>query len=105
MAMLVIQTQVYENYGAHDWDGTGFCPEYWKPKSGNEYKLLNVDLSANLAALVDGLRAKIECNDNYFHEYIIDWFVESDDYLTYSEQLQIKLHGKVQRPSSRFLAA
>jgi len=27
---LVITTQVYENYGVHDWDGRGECPQYWK---------------------------------------------------------------------------
>jgi hypothetical protein len=26
MVMLVIRTQYHENYGAHDWDGTGECP-------------------------------------------------------------------------------
>ena len=34
---LHIQTQVYENYGAHDWDGEGQCPQYWKAKGGNDY--------------------------------------------------------------------
>jgi hypothetical protein len=34
---LVISTQVYENYGAHDWDGTGECPQYWKAKGGSDY--------------------------------------------------------------------
>lgn len=33
----VIQTQIRENYGAHDWDGVGECPEYWKFKGGNTY--------------------------------------------------------------------
>ena len=31
--------QVRENYGAHDWDGTGECPQYWKSK-GASYKLV-----------------------------------------------------------------
>ena len=34
---LLISTQVYENYGAHDWDGTGECPQYWKAKGGSDY--------------------------------------------------------------------
>ena len=34
MVMLVIRTQIHENYGAHDWDGTGECPQYWKAKGG-----------------------------------------------------------------------
>ena len=31
---LHIETQTQENYGAHDWDGTGVCPQYWKFKGG-----------------------------------------------------------------------
>ena len=40
--MLVIRTQYMENYGAHNWDGTGECPQYWKMKGGYDYKILNV---------------------------------------------------------------
>jgi len=32
--LLVITTQLQENYGAHDWDGQGACPQYWKFKGG-----------------------------------------------------------------------
>ena len=34
---IVIETQVRENYGAHDWDGEGECPQYWKSKGGYTY--------------------------------------------------------------------
>ena len=34
---VVIATQYLENYGAHDWDGEGVCPQYWKPKGGSTY--------------------------------------------------------------------
>ena len=37
MQTLVIQTQHKENYGAHNWDGTGECPQHWKFKGGNTY--------------------------------------------------------------------
>ena len=40
--MLVIHTQYQENYGAHDWDGKGVCPQYWKFKDGTEYKITGV---------------------------------------------------------------
>ena len=33
MSKLLITTQVYENYGSHDWDGEGECPQYWKAKA------------------------------------------------------------------------
>ena len=35
---LLITTQTQENYGAHDWDGEGACPQYWKFKGGMDYK-------------------------------------------------------------------
>lgn len=28
--------QYSENYGAHDWDGKGACPQYWKMKGSHE---------------------------------------------------------------------
>lgn len=34
---VVVMTQCAENYGAHDWNGVGQCPQYWKMKGGNEY--------------------------------------------------------------------
>jgi hypothetical protein len=36
---LMITTQIQENYGAHDWDGVGACPQYWKFKgvAENDY--------------------------------------------------------------------
>ena len=52
---LVIQTQYKENYGAHDWDGKGECPQYWKFKGGDTYVVRNVnntDLLPQLEALI-----------------------------------------------------
>jgi hypothetical protein len=34
-----VQTQYRENYGAHNWDETGECPQYWKNKGGETYVL------------------------------------------------------------------
>ena len=39
---IVVQTQYSENYGAHDWDGTGECPQYWKQKGGETYVVTGV---------------------------------------------------------------
>ena len=39
----LITTQYRENYGAHDWDGTGECPQYWKNKGGYDY-MINIKL-------------------------------------------------------------
>ena len=34
-----VQTQYRENYGAHNWDETGECPQDWKNKGGDTYVL------------------------------------------------------------------
>jgi len=34
---IIMNTQFHENYGAHDWDGNGTCPQYWKTKGGEEH--------------------------------------------------------------------
>lgn len=37
MATVTITAQYKENYGAHDWDGEGTCPQYWKNKGGHRF--------------------------------------------------------------------
>lgn len=98
---LLITTQVYENYGAHDWDGTGSCPQYWKAKGGNDYVIKNFkgnrrrSLADSATEAVMGLRSQIESNDMFFYEKIIDWSIKSDDYLTEFEQSQLDYEGKI----------
>ena len=43
----VIQTQFLENYGAHDWDGEGECPQRWKPKGGDTY-IIDMTIRQNM---------------------------------------------------------
>lgn len=33
---IVVFYQYMENYGASDWNGTGECPQHWKPKGSHE---------------------------------------------------------------------
>jgi len=93
--MLVITTQVYENYGAHDWDGTGECPLYWKAKGGSEYKVLGVPLNIDYQEVVDMVGNQIERYNNYVTESITGWSIESDDYLSDFEQSQLKWDGEI----------
>jgi len=37
---VIITTQYRENYGAHDWDGTGDCPQGWKMKGAHLFSLM-----------------------------------------------------------------
>jgi len=78
---LVIQTQYKENYGAHDWDGKGECPQYWKFKGGETYVFSNIKPSEVQRIIADGiptLTSLIESADDYAEEYITDWSFEDD---------------------------
>ena len=78
---LVIQTQHKENYGAHDWDGEGECPQYWKFKGGNTYVVERI-LPKQAVKIIDGgiptLTGLIESKDEYFEEYITSWETMND---------------------------
>jgi hypothetical protein len=96
MAKLLITTQVYENYGAHDWDGVGQCPSYWKAKGGSDYvvkKFKGGSTDATLAIMA--LRSQIESDNDHFRETIIDFRIVKDDYLTEFEQSQLDYEGKI----------
>ena len=92
---LLITTQNYENYGAHDWDGVGECPQYWKAKGGSDYVVKNFTNFNNTTEVVMALRGQIEEDSEYFRSSIIDWEVVADDYLTEFEQMQLDYEGKI----------
>ena len=96
MAKLLITTQVYENYGAHDWDGVGQYPQYWKAKGGSDYVVKKFRGSAfDTTTAAMALRSQIEQDSNYFRETIIDYRLVKDDYLTEFEQSQLDYEGKI----------
>ena len=95
MVMLVIRTQIHENYGAHDWDGTGECPQYWKAKGGTEYNILDVPLNINYNEFVKFALTGIETDTDYFNEYMVDWTVEEDNYLSWFERSQLQFDGAI----------
>jgi hypothetical protein len=69
--IVVISTQFRENYGAHDWDGTGYCPQHWKSKGGDTYF---INASANDIASTQwwvDVKHSIEHSSAYSAEYII----------------------------------
>ena len=68
----VIYTQIRENYGAHDWDGQGECPQYWKFKGGNTFVVHNVSIEDNMSVeWWNALEAAIGFSSKSFEEYII----------------------------------
>ena len=98
MAKLLITTQVYENYGAHDWDGAGACPQYWKAKGGSDYVVKNVNVNT-VTETVMALRSQIEQDNQAFREKIIGWEVVANGYLTEFERDQLEYEGKIRFPA------
>jgi hypothetical protein len=82
MSKLVITTQVKENYGAHDWDGKGECPQYWKFKGGNTYVVRDLS-TAHINKIANNgiptLTALIESKDEAWEEYILGWEIMEDN--------------------------
>ena len=76
MQTLVIQTQHRENYGAHNWDGEGECPQHWKFKGGSTYfvtDLTTAQINKIAQKGIPTLSVLIESRNEMFEEYILDW--------------------------------
>ena len=91
MAKLLIQTQVYENYGDAD-------KPYWKPKGGSDYVVKKINVN-KVTETVMGLRSQIECDNEFYRESIINFEVVANDYLTEFEQSQLDYEGSIRYPA------
>ena len=101
---LHIITQYMENYGAHDWDGTGECPQYWKMKGGEDYFILNVD-ETEVDASIAQVRGDIEWNDIGSRQYIIGYGLVANEFMTEFEISQLEYDGKITYPAKVLEAA
>jgi len=90
---LLITTQYRENYGTPE-------EPYWKFKGGEDYFILNVDpLTQAPGVLVEQVREDIEYSGPMSEEYILDWQLVSDDYMTDFERSQLEYEGSIQYPA------
>lgn len=99
---LHIVTQYMENYGAHDWDGTGACPQYWKFKGGEDYfyQLGAVEPSAeHIEELIHVLRERIEYDNECARNYITGYGIVEDSFMTPFEKSQLEYEGEIQHPA------
>ena len=79
---LVIQTQFRENYVAHDWDGKGECPQYWKCEGGDTYVVEMNLQEAQDKSFYARVAKCIEHSSNYSEEFIIsETLVDDIDYV------------------------
>jgi hypothetical protein len=74
----VVQTQIRENYGAHDWDGQGECPQYWKFKGGNTY-IFDITIEENMSReWWARIEAAITVDSESWEEYFVGETVVDD---------------------------
>jgi hypothetical protein len=92
---LHIWTQDQENYGAHDWDGEGECPQYWKMKGGEDFFVKGIKNDADATVAVMALRSQIEENSNYFRREVMGWELVANDYMTDFEKSQFEHEGQI----------
>jgi hypothetical protein len=90
---ILITTQYRENYGTE-------TDPYWKMKGGEDYFILAVDpLQQAPGVLVEQVRDQIEYSNPRSEEYIVDWRLVSDDYVTDFERDQLDLDGEIRFPA------
>ena len=90
---ILISTQYRENYGS-------VSDPYWKFKGSSEYFIKGVDpLQVAPGLLVDRVRAEVEYSNDMAEEYILDWELVADDYMTDFEKSQLEYDGKVLFPA------
>lgn len=79
---LVFVTQYCENYGAHDWDGEGECPQRWKYKGGSTYVVPCTPEQLADAEWYNAVENGIAKRNDYEQEYIVDAkVVDAIDYV------------------------
>lgn len=92
---LVIQTQVYENYGSA-------AEPFWKAKGGNTIHITDVPRFVDYQAVVDHAGSiGIECDNAMCREYIIGWSTEEDDFMSESEKNQLEYEGEIKYRDAR----
>ena len=90
---ILITTQYQENYGTD-------ADPYWKMKGGSDYFITGVDpLRVAPGLLVDKVRDRIEYQGVMSQEYIVDWRLVDDDYVTDFERDQMQYDGRVTHPT------
>ena len=93
MAKLLITTQVYENYGSAD-------EPYWKPKGGCDYVVKNFEGDFDD---ILSISRRVECDNEYYREYLLDWRMVKNDYLTEFEKSQLEYEGKITYPAKELV--
>lgn len=76
---LLVLTQCRENYGAHNWDGEGECPQSWRMKGGDFYVVEGVNAVTNAMPMLIKVTAFVEVNNEAYTESIRHSSLIGDD--------------------------
>lgn len=68
--LCLVSYQYRENYAAHDWDGEGECPQYWKCKGGSDV-IVPVPEGWTLGDVVEALSARYEWSNPYSAQHVL----------------------------------
>lgn len=98
---LLIEAQYMENYGAHNWDGQGDCPQHWKCKGGEEYIVTNVPEGTDLDQIIAQLRPEVEWFEVGSQQYIVGHEIVESGYKTNFERDQEEFDGEIRYPAKR----
>jgi hypothetical protein len=60
LVQIAITGDYMENYGAHDWDGQGECPQYWKCKFSSPLPFASNVAAKDVAMMLPALEAASE---------------------------------------------
>ena len=95
---IVAHYQYSENYAAHNWDGEGICPQYWKFKGGEEDTLfvgvtLEMACDPDFMAWARDLARENEYSNDYAQKHFLDLALEHIDQLSWLEQCEIEYEG------------
>ena len=82
MMNVLVMTQIRENYGAHDWDGTGECPQMWKCKCGEDYIIEGAPSVEDAEHFVE---YRVCSESEYSSEEVISASEVAEDYRTDKE--------------------
>lgn len=99
---LHITCQYMENYGAHDWDGKGECPQYWKFKGGEDFFYPLGQFAPNaehIEELIEYFRPQVEWDDVGSRQYIVGYGIVEDSFMTEFEKSQLEYDGEIRYPA------
>jgi len=88
-----ITAQYYENYSDND-------TPYWKPKGGCDYVVKNFEGDMDD---VLSISRRVECDNEFYREYLIDWKMVENDYLTEFEKCQLEYDGQILYPAKELV--